>query len=37
MSSGALDEVQDYAVAVVSISILYIVGGVILENIIASK
>ena len=33
--SGALGEIQDYAVAVISISILYIVGGVILENIIA--
>ena len=34
-SNGALGEIQDYAVAVISISILYIVGGVILENIIA--
>lgn len=33
--TGALGEIQDYAVAVISISILYIVGGVILENIIA--
>jgi hypothetical protein len=35
MSGGALNEIQDYAVAVISISILYIVGGVILDNIIA--
>lgn len=34
--SGALDEIQDYAIAVISISILYIVGGVILDNIIAT-
>ena len=34
MSSGALGEVQDYAVAVVSLAIIYIIGGVILENII---
>ena len=33
--TGALGEIQDYAVAVISISILYILGGVILENIIA--
>lgn len=36
MSGGALNEIQDYAVAVISISILYIVGGVILDNIIAT-
>lgn len=35
MSGGALDEIQDYVIAIVSISILYIVGGVILDNIIA--
>jgi|GEM_PF-3310120 hypothetical protein len=34
--TGALGEIQDYAVAVISISILYIVGGVILDNIIAT-
>lgn len=34
--SGALDEIQDYAIAVISISILYIVGGVILDNIIGT-
>ena len=33
--TSALGEIQDYAIAVISISILYIVGGVILENIIA--
>jgi hypothetical protein len=33
--TGALDEIQDYVVAVISISILYIVGGVILENVIS--
>lgn len=33
-SNGALGEIQDYAVAVISISVLYIVGGVILDNII---
>jgi len=34
--TGALGEIQDYAVSVISISILYIVGGVILDNIIAT-
>ena len=34
--ASALDEIQDYAIAVISISILYIVGGVILDNIIAT-
>ncbi|RXA21837.1 hypothetical protein EQO05_00955 [Methanosarcina sp. MSH10X1] len=34
MSGGALVEIQDYAVAVISVAILYIVGGVILDNII---
>jgi hypothetical protein len=33
--TGALDEIQDYAIAVISISILYVVGGVILENVLA--
>jgi hypothetical protein len=35
MSGGALVEIQDYAISVISIAILYIVGGVILDNIIA--
>lgn len=35
--SGALDEIQDYAIAVISISILYIVGGVILDQIISTN
>lgn len=34
--SSALDEVQDYAIAIISISILYVVGGVILDNIITT-
>jgi hypothetical protein len=34
MSDGALGEIQDYAVAVISIAIVFIVGGVILENIL---
>lgn len=35
--TGALGEIQDYAIAVISISILFVVGGLILDNIIATN
>lgn len=37
MSGGALGEIQDYAIAVISISILFVVGGLILDNIITTN
>lgn len=36
MSGGALGEIQDYAIAVISISILFVVGGLILDNVIST-